>query len=322
MNRSDRTDRRRERPTTGGSSSTRWLLLLVVPLGLIGAALAWALAASDPVQAEAPVRALADCAGATVLGLAALPRLSERLGTPWRTVTVLAGVWAAMEFTMLVLEAAEVQGLPVRKLTAPDFGDYLTTVSGGQIGIALLIGTGAVAAYGAFGFRRPEQATPDLVLVFTAVTLTLRPITGHMSQQTLGSVLAAVHALAAAAWFGTLLALALTVRTRGEWAVLLPRYSNWALPLAVAVTVTGVINGLVRIGGLEPFVTTGYGRILLAKTVLLIALLALGWWWRRTWVPIASDHRMDAESSLRRAIAEVLGMAVVFGLAATLAVTA
>ncbi|UGT40442.1 CopD family protein [Nocardia yamanashiensis] len=320
MNRSDRTDRR-DRGATG-DSRTRWLLLLVVPCGLLGALLAWILAANDPVQPEATARVFADCAGATVLGLAALPRLHDRLETPWRLLTVLAGLWAAMEFSMLVLEAAEVQGVPVRQLSADRFGEYLTDVSGGQIGIALLVGCGAVAMYSAFGFRNPERATADLVLVFTAVTIALRPITGHLSQQFLGSVLGAVHALAASLWFGALLALALVVRTRGEWAVLLPRYSRWALPLAATVTVTGVIDGLVRIGGLAPLFDTGYGRILLAKTVLLAALLGLGWWWRRTWVPLATDHRMDAAGSLRRSIFEVLAMAVVFGLAATLAVTA
>ncbi|MTE11978.1 copper resistance protein CopD [Nocardia sp. CT2-14] len=300
----------------------RWLLLLVIPVALGGAALAWALAADDPVQAEAPVRVLADCAGATVLGLAGLPRLWDRLVPRWRPLTVLAAVWAGMEFAMLVLEAAEVQGVPARRLSAARFGDYLTHVSGGQIGIALLIGSVSVAAYSAFGFRQPDRATADLVLVFTAVTLALRPITGHMSQQSFGSVLAAVHALAAAAWFGMLLALALTVRTRGEWAVLLPRYSNWALPLVVTVAVTGIVNGLVRIGGVSPLVTSGYGRILLAKTILVTVLLALGWWWRRGWVPKVADHRMAADDSLRRAIVEVLVMASVFGLAATLAVTA
>ncbi|MFD6352902.1 copper resistance D family protein [Nocardia tengchongensis] len=323
MNRPDRTDRRRERGTTGGSSSSlRWLLLLVIPVALDGAALAWILAADDPVQAEAPVRVLADCAGATVLGLAALPRLSDRLTPRWRALTMFAAVWAAMEFAMLVLEAAEVQGIPARRLSATGFGDYLTHVSGGQIGIALLIGTGVVAVYSAFGFRQPDRATADLVLVFTAVTLALRPITGHMSQQPFGSVLAALHALAAAGWFGLLLALALTVRSRGEWAALLPRYSAWALPLVVTVTVTGLLNGLVRLGGVSPMVTTGYGRILLAKTLLVGALIALGWWWRRSWVPKVADHRMTADGSLRRAIVEVLVMALVFGLAATLAVTA
>ncbi|MFI6870996.1 CopD family protein [Nocardia sp. NPDC050406] len=317
MSRSDRTDRRGE--ATGGTR--RWLLL-VAPAALIGALLAWMLAASDPVQPEAPVRALADLAGAAVLGLAALPRLHDRVETSWRTLTVVAGCWVAMEFAMLVLEATEVLGVSTGELAAGQFADYLVEVSGGQIGIAILLGSGAVAAYSAFGFRLPDRATPDLVLVFAAVTLALRPITGHMSQQLFGSVLGAIHALAASAWLGLLLALALVVRTRGEWAVLLPRYSAWALPLAAVVAATGIIDGLVRIGGVTPLITTGYGRILLAKTVFLAALLGLGWWWRTRWVPIARDHRMNAESSLRRAVLETVAMAVVFGLAATLAVTA
>ncbi|NKY85516.1 copper resistance D family protein [Nocardia veterana] len=309
--------------TTGGrSTALRYALLLVVPAALVGVGLGWALAAPDPVQAEAPVRALADGLGATVLGLAVLPRLHDRLRPAWRLLAVLGGLWSLAEFVLLATEAAEVVGVSVLGLRAADFGDYLAHVSGGQIGIAVLIGTVAVAGYSTLAYRRRERGTTDLVLVFAAVTLVLRPITGHMSQQTLGSVLAAVHALAAAAWFGMLVALALVVRTRGEWAVILPRYSGWALPAIAAVTVTGICNGLVRIGDLAALVDTGYGRILLAKTIMVVALLGLGWWWRRSWVPVASDHRMSAESSLRRALLEVAVMAVVFGLAATLSVTA
>lgn len=308
---------------TGGSSTAlRAALMLVVPAALLGAALAWALAAPDPVQSEAPVRALADCAGAAVLGLAVLPRLHDRLRTPWRLAAGLAGLWAATEFAVLACEAAQVVGVPVLRLRIGQFGDYLAHISGGQVGIAMLVGTCSITGYCTLAYRRPLHATADLVLVFAAVALVLRPITGHMSQQAFGSVLAAGHALAAAVWFGLLLALALVTRTRGEWAVVLPRYSAWALPALAVVTVTGVGNGLIRLGGLSPLIDTGYGRILLAKTALLAALLTLGWWWRRRWVPLAGDHRMTAESSLRRAIFEVVAMAVVFGLAATLAVTA
>ncbi|MBF6335026.1 CopD family protein [Nocardia abscessus] len=314
----------------GGRSGTRpapgrtpWpALLLAVPAGLLGVVLAWALILPGPLPGEAVVRVAADGVGATALGLAALPWVSPRLRTPWRLLAALAGVWAAAEFAVLVFEAAEVVGVPVTELGAAEFGTYLVDVSGGQVGIAILVGVATVACGSALAFRRPESASADLVLVFAAVALALRPITGHMSQQAFGSVLAAVHALAAGAWFGLLIALALVVRTRGEWAVVLPKYSAVALPLVAVVAVTGLLNGLIRVGGIAPFVSTGYGRILLAKTVVLLVLLALGWWWRRSWVPRAADHRMDAKDSLRRAIAEVIVMALAFGLAATLAVTA
>ncbi|WP_280482110.1 copper resistance D family protein [Nocardia cyriacigeorgica] len=304
--------------TTGGRDR-RPALLLVVPSGLLGVLLAWALTA---MTAESAVRVLADLAGATVLGLAALPRVHERLRPPWRLLAVLAGIWCGTEFVVLVFEAADVVGVRVGALDAGRFATFLTELSGGQVGIAILLGTGAIACYAALAFRRPETASPDLVLVFVAVALTLRPITGHMSQQPFGSVLAAVHALAAGAWLGLLIGLALVVRSRGEWALALPRYSAVALPLVAVVAVTGLVNGLVRIGGITPLVQTGYGRVLLAKTLILAVLLALGWWWRRDWVGRAADHRMPAEASLRRATIEVVVMAAAFGLAATLAVTA
>lgn len=304
--------------TTGGRDR-RPALLLVVPSGLLGVLLAWALTA---MTAESAVRVLADLAGATVLGLAALPRVHERLRPPWRLLAVLAGIWCGAEFVVLVFEAADVVGVRVGALDAGRFATFLTELSGGQVGIAILLGTGAIACYAALAFRRPETASPDLVLVFAAVALTLRPITGHMSQQPFGSVLAAVHALAAGAWLGLLIGLALVVRSRGEWALALPRYSAVALPLVAVVAVTGLVNGLVRIGGITPLVQPGYGRVLLAKTLILAVLLALGWWWRRDWVDRAADHRMPAEASLRRATIEVVVMAAAFGLAATLAVTA
>ncbi|WP_378735637.1 copper resistance D family protein [Nocardia brasiliensis] len=305
-----------------GTARAPWSVLLIVPAGLLGVLLAWTLALPARFAAEATVRVIADGVGATVLGLAALPRLRERLVPPWRLLAVLAGFWCGTEFAVLVFEAAEVVGVPVTELGAGQFGSYLVDISGGQVGIAILVGVGAVACYSAVAFRRPDIASADLVLVFAAVALALRTITGHMSQQAFGSVLAAVHALAAAVWFGLLVALALVVRTRGEWAAVLPRYSAVALPLVVTVAVTGLLNGVVRVGGITPFVGTGYGRILLAKTVVLVGLLALGWWWRRSWVHRAADHRMTAEASLRRATIEVVVMALAFGLAATLAVTA
>ncbi|WP_280463535.1 CopD family protein [Nocardia carnea] len=290
---------------------------LAVPAGLLGVLVAWAL---GDIPAAATMRLCADLAGAAVLGLAALPRLNDRLDVPWRMLAVLAGLWCCLEFAVLVFAAGDVVGSGVTALTPADFGTYLVRISGGQIGLAILAGTAVIAGYSVLAFRRPGGHSPDLVLVFAAVTVTLRPITGHMSQQVFGSVLAGVHALAAAIWLGLLLALALVVRGRRDWAETLPRYSAVAVPMVAAVAVTGVINGVVRMGGITPFFTTGYGRIMVAKSVLLIVLLALGWWWRRSWVAAAAAHRMSAEASLRRAVLEVAVMAAVFGLAASLAV--
>ncbi|MFC9965562.1 CopD family protein [Nocardia ignorata] len=305
------------------TTGRRWRVLgPVVVAALAGVMLAWILRRTGGFPAAAGARVIADGAGATVLGLAALPRLDHRLAVAWRSVAVLATIWLGAEFTVLVCEAAGIVGVPVHELAAGEFGTFLGRLSGGQIGIAILFCTAAVACYAAWAFRRPDDASADLVLVFAAVALALRPITGHMSQQVLGSVLVAVHALAAAAWFGLLLALALVVRTRGGWANALPRYSTAAAPLVAVIAVTGLIDGLVRLGSVPALVTTGYGRIMLAKVVVLAMLAGLGWWWRRTWVGRAAEHRVTADVSVRNAAIEVTLMAVALGLAATLAVTA
>jgi len=306
-------------PTTGRDATA---LLAIVPAGLLGVGLAWALARPDVALVAGLVRVSADCAGATVLGLAALPRLHDRLRTPWLLLAVLGGIWWVAEAAVLVSAAAEVVGVAVRDLGADQFTSYLSEVSAGRIGVAVLIGIAVLTGYSALAFRRDTGLSADLVLVFAAVVLALRPVTGHMSQQPLGSVLAAVHALAAAGWLGLLVALALVVRGRGEWAATLPRYSAIAVPLVGVVAVTGLLNGLIRLGGPADLFGTGYGRILAAKAVVLLGLLALGWWWRRDWVRRAGGHRMSAADSLRRAVLEVASMAVAFGLAAALAVTA
>ncbi|MGW5573593.1 CopD family protein [Nocardia thailandica] len=287
-----------------------------------GVVLAWAVSGAVGGTWAGLARALADGAGATVLGLAALPRLTDRHEVAWRPLTVAAGVWFAAELVVLAGDAADIVGVPVTDLAPSDFGTFLIHLSGGQIGLAILAATAAIACYSALSFRRPATASPDLVLIFAAVALALRPVTGHMSQQALGSVLAAVHALAAACWFGLLIAMALVLRTRGDWAAALPRYSGLAAPLIVLLAASGLINGLIRADGPAGLLRTGYGHILLAKLAVLLVLAGLGWWWRRHWVPRTRDHRGTAEDSLRNAVVELTVMGVAFGLAAALAVTA
>ena len=70
---------------------------------------------------------------------------------------------------------------------------------------ALLATIVAVAAY-----RRGAAWPTTPVLAAAALALIGRPVSGHMSQQPLGSLLDAAHVLAAGLWAGTLTALALT----------------------------------------------------------------------------------------------------------------
>ena len=309
---------------------SRWSLLLAVPTAGLGLALAWLLARPDRPELSSTVRALADCLGAVALGLALLNRLQDNTGgrppvartALWRPLAVVAGFWAAAELALLVLEAADVDDSPFSSLGVGRFAEFVIDISAGQVGAAALVCALLTAGYAAAGFRSNATWSTDPIAAIAALALMLRPITGHMSQQTLGALLGAAHALSAALWFGLLATLALMLRTRSDWAKVLPRYSDWALRCVVVLMVTGVVDTLVRLGGIAPLFQTGYGRIAFAKFVLLVGLMALGWWWRRSWVGQAGGHRLTADDSLRRAVIEVVTTAAAFGLAAALATTA
>ncbi len=316
-------------PRAGGPARTgRWALpVLAVPTGLLGVSLAWQLTGAPGPSSI--VRAGADLAGAVTLGLALLPRLAgSRPGRAvvapdrvWRALAVVAAVWTVAEASLLFIGAADVAQSTLGGLGLDSFAAYLTDIQAGRVGLIALACTTVVVGSAVAGFRGRSTLSPEPVAAIAAVALVLRPATGHMSQQTLGPVLGAVHVLAAAAWVGALAALAIVLRSRSEWASALPRYSAAALWCVAVLTVTGGVNAAVRLGSASAFVDTGYGRVVLAKAVLLGVLVALGWWWRRTWVVSARSHRVDADVSLRRAIVDVAVGAIAFGLAAALAAT-
>lgn len=303
-------------------------LLLTVPAGLAGVALAWALATPDGPDASAAVRVFADLLGATVLGLCVLDLLQRGERRPvvprsrlWRPLAITAGAWALTEVALLVAAAAETSETAAGTLTPGDFGRFVTEISVGQLGVAAIVCTTAIAVAATVAYRRDAGWSPTPIAAVAAVALLARPVTGHMSAQLLGSALVAAHALTAALWLGPLAAMALLLRGRGAWAALLPRYSDLAWKCVAVLTVTGVVDAAVALGGVGALVDTGYGRILLAKSLCLTGLVVLGWWWRRHWVPAATAHRTPERDSLRRATLEVTALALVFGLAAALATT-
>lgn len=303
-------------------------LLLAVPAALAGVALAWVLARPDGSDAAAAIRVLSDLLGSTVLGLCVLDLLQRRDRRPviarsrlWRPIAAAAGAWSVTEAVLLVAAAAQAASVTAGTLTPSAFGRFVAQINVGQLGAAAVAAAAGVTVAAAAAYRRDAHWSLTPFAAVAAVALLMRPVSGHMSTQTLGSVLVAVHVLAAALWLGPLIALTLLLRRRGEWATLLPRYSDLAWKCVAALTVTGVVTAAARLGGLDALVGTGYGRILLAKTLGLLALVALGWWWRRTWVPAAAAHRTAERSSLRNAVIEVTALAFVFGLAAALATT-
>jgi putative copper resistance protein D len=295
--------------------------LLVVVAASVAA---WALASRQNPLSASLVRAVADCAAMVTLGLTAVPMLDidRYRGELTRRATgplVMAGaVWLLAELTRIMLEAAEAAALSVFRvglLTATDFAVH--TAAGRNAlfstAAALVVVVAAMA---------PRNASANLAVAgVAAVGVTARPLTGHLAESTIGGAAIAAHTLAAGLWCGTLAALVLTVDHRGQWARVLPRFSQLSVGCVVVVLAGGVAGAVVAVSSPEQLISTGYGRLLSAKVAVMGVLVVLAWRNRTMWVPAARSHRTAAVVSRSRALTELAIMAAALTLAAALAVS-
>jgi putative copper resistance protein D len=189
----------------------------------------------------------------------------------------------------------------------------------GRSGLFSAIAAALVCA--AVGATNRSAPTRVAVAGLAAAGVAARPLTGHLSESALGGVAVALHVLAAALWCGALTALVLTVEHRGQWARVLPRFSQLSLVCVAALLVGGVLAATVTIGSVGQLYATGYGRLLSAKVVVTVVLVLLAYRNRTMWLPAARTHRATAVASRSRAVLEVAIMAIAVTLAAALAVT-
>lgn len=290
-----------------------------------GCGLAWALAFPSASLSAALVRAVADGAAAVTVGLAVLPALDgaryrdELIRRSTAPLVVASTVWLIAELVRLVLAGAEAAGMPVTELGIRTAVEFALDTAPGRSGLLTAATAALVCAITAVAPRSGPAAT--LTSGLAAVGVVGHPLTGHLSDHPLGGVAIAAHALAAAVWCGALAAIVLTVAHRGQWARVLPRFSALSLWCVAILLVGGLVGGALRIAAPAELFGTGYGRVLSAKVVLTLALMALAWRNRSIWLPAATTHRSSAVVSRSRAYVELTVMATTLAAAATLAVT-
>ena len=300
-----------------------WAGVLLV--GALAWALAWLLAGGQAAPAQSAVRAVADVAAAAVLGLAVLPMLdeprhrAELIRSTGGPVAGAAVIWLLAEALRLTLSAAQATDVAVARLRLHTVAEFSTTI-GGRAALLSLTAAALVSLL-ALVPTRPRTATRVAPAAAAAIGLCARAVTGHAGDSVVGAAAIVVHILAAALWCGLLVAIAVTVSHRGQWARLLPRFSGLALVCVAVLLAAGTVGALVTVPSVDALVVSGYGRLLLAKIVVAAALVVLAWFHRTRWLPAARGHRMDAERSRRRAQGEVVLMVVALTLAAALAVT-
>jgi copper transport protein len=256
-----------------------------------------------------------------------------------------AGAGALSAAAGVVMEAAEAAGVTgFSALKQTIIRETLETKFGTVWGIAVLawlaVGVLAAVALGNREGRRPQAPLLALLGLPLAYTVLVPALSGHGSTQApvpLNFPVNVVHVGAMAVWLGGLGTLLLAVpRATRELepadrsrvlAASLARFSQVALVAVAAILVTGLVQAYVYVRQLDALTETGYGRAVLAKFLLLVAILVpLGAYNRRRSVPRLKRIAAGGESPgragllLRRALrAEVAMLIVILGVTAALA---
>ncbi|WP_424871969.1 CopD family protein [Streptomyces sp. SAI-229] len=222
----------------------------------------------------------------------------------WSTAANSAGFVAALGLASVVATGNLVPG----GLADIDVGGLYDSRDGK---LALLEVNAFLAAALCAASGRPGTQVWPLAAVMVAEALRAHPTTEY--SPLVGSGLTLVHLVCASLWTGGLLYALRTLRLwRGAeaGAALLGRYARVAAVLLAAVTATGVCSSLRRMPPetiLEQLTDTAYGRVLLAKVILMagVAVLAL---WARIRLARAEDPLIACSPA--RAEAYALGVVV------------
>ncbi|CAN5379785.1 CopD family protein [soil metagenome] len=291
----------------------------------LATALAWALAHPELSPAMAAVRAIADGSAVLTLGLAVVPWLDgprhrgEVASRAARPLVAASAMWVITELVRLVLSAAQAAATTVTRLPVGTAVEFVVSTTPGRSGLLSLTAATLVCVLATA--LRPTDGLLTVAAGVAACGIAARVVIGHLAENTMGAVAIAVHALAAALWCGTLAALAVTVSARGQWARVLPRFSQLSLYCMSALLIGGIAGALITIDSPRDLYASGYGRVLLAKIAVTATLLVLAWRNRSTWLPAARTHRITAAQSRSKSLTEVALMAVALTLAAALTVT-
>jgi copper transport protein len=238
-------------------------------------------------------------------------RLSERFARRVRTVVVGAVLLGLVATALaIVLEGATAAGVSFWAALDPDVIDLVSetrvvqawtarlvvwVLLGGLV-LALLrprrmpvlrrasLGAEGTALSG--GLSRTQALL--LFAVIAALALTA-PLGGHAASHSPRGLLVGsdtVHVLAMCTWLGglvlLLLALAVTARSLSPgdrtplMATVVGRFSRMATIVVPLLLLTGIVNSIVLVASFEALVQTAYGRLVLAKIALVLALLSLG----------------------------------------------
>lgn len=225
-------------------------------------------------------RAVEDAALLLAIGLLLIRRLGRDLGWVRTPIVPVLTVALAGGLAVVLGEALAAARSP----SASAIGAYLFS---GLPGFARTARVGLEAIAVLVALRRPA-----LVALPVAAALVALAAAGHaaaVQPRLLSISVEAVHLGAVAAWVGGIMALAIQ-RPPGGWlgeqgAVLLRRFTPPALIAFAATAVSGVVRAAQELGSLGELFGSGYGLVLVVKTLLVLLMAQLSVFaWRRVMV--------------------------------------
>jgi copper transport protein len=272
-------------------------------------------ATQPPANADSPLNAL-------IL----ISRVGLYLGLFVGVGGVFFGRWIAWSMMgMGVPRAALLIGIPS------------AVVSLGVLGLDLLgLPLAAVVTRAPWGIAFATSAGPALLVAIAAMLLALMALsrawygrvftaialagvglslamTGHAataSPESLTRPAVFIHGLAVAFWIGGLAPLAVLVaRPTPTVLPLLNRFSRIAMPVVLALALTGLTLAIVQLEKPSALIETTYGLILSVKLALVVSLLVLAARNRYRWTPALAKNR-GAASALKRSILLECGVAL------------
>jgi putative copper resistance protein D len=225
------------------------------------------------------------------IDIGAMPLQAAGVGRPLACAARISlGLWLVSLLLWLPAEAVSMSGQTVADCVR--HGTFVTVLTRTQFGhnceLRLVFGALAMACL-VGDARRPlgnRAGASVLLLIFSAVMLVSLAWIGHagaMSGRPARIHLAAdcAHLLAAGAWLGGLVPLALFYRRHAGAAWLSAarsatrRFSTLGLICVGAVIVSGIVNACFTVGTVALLTESGYGRLVLAKIALLAVMVGI-----------------------------------------------
>ncbi|WP_371786504.1 cytochrome c oxidase assembly protein [Streptosporangium subroseum] len=263
-------------------------------------------------------------AGALLAATALLPSdkgMLSRDALPYaRAASWTAAIWAIATALTLLLTLSDVLAVPPGQLLGDGVLSFIASIpQGNALFIVLLLATSVAL----FARDVITVGTAAGLLIGSLVALLPPILTGHSASSPNHSMAITglgLHVVTLALWVGGLVVVIVHALRRGpHLAVVAQRFSAMALWCYAAVAVSGVASTAARLTEPVQLVSSAYGQLILAKTAALIVLGLFGWLHRRRTLTDLSQGK--PRSFLRLALAEVLIMAAVIGLAVALSRT-